>query len=64
MPSEDDAVRYRRAADMALDQLDWCAEYFRTIRKPRLAKQVARNRATIARRIQEASDEARARAQR
>ena len=52
MARDDAVVRYRQAAYLALDQLEWCAEYFRTIHKTRISKQVARNRTEIARRLQ------------
>jgi hypothetical protein len=64
MPRDDEAMRYRKAAHMALDQLDWCAQYLRGIHKTRLAKQVAQNRAAIARRLDDPSDDARTRARR
>jgi len=39
--------RYRRAALHALDQLEWCINYLYRIRKPDLAKAIARNRKQI-----------------
>ena len=54
MARDDDAARYRQAAQMTLDQLDWCVDYLRSIHKNRMAKQLARNRATIKRRVEEA----------
>jgi len=56
MAGEDEAARYRHAALMALDQLDWCAEYLRRIGKPQIADRVARNRATLIRRLSEVGD--------
>jgi hypothetical protein len=53
MTRDDDAARYQQAATLALDQLAWCVTYFRSIRKTRLADQVARNRAAISRRLQD-----------
>jgi len=52
MAHDEETDRYRRAAQLALDQLDWCVEYFRSIRKYRLAKQLARKHAAISRRLQ------------
>lgn len=52
MAREDEAARYRKAAQLTLDQLEWCVEYLRSIRKTRMAKQLDRNRATIMRRVE------------
>jgi hypothetical protein len=41
--SRDDAARYRRAAEEALRQIDFCAEYLRKIHKKPLANRLARN---------------------
>jgi hypothetical protein len=51
MARDDEAARYREAAQLALDQLDWCVEYLRSIRKTRISRQLARNRAAISRRL-------------
>lgn len=51
MTRNDETARYREAAHRALDQLDWCIEYLRDIRKTQISKQLAKNRAAIARRI-------------
>jgi hypothetical protein len=56
MAREDERARYREAAQLALNQLDWCVEYFRSIHKPRIAQQLARNHAAISRRIQDGAD--------
>ena len=45
------AEQYRRAAESALDQLDWCVAYLHRISKPRLAEALARNRTEIRRRM-------------
>lgn len=45
--TEDQAECYRQAAEDALQQLEWCIGYFHGIRKPRVAVQLARNRAHI-----------------
>jgi len=42
MASETD--RYRRAAEDALQQIDWCIGYLHGIRKTRLSQQLAKNR--------------------
>jgi hypothetical protein len=43
----DEAERYRRAAEDALQQLDWCIGYLHGIRKIRLSRALARNRSYI-----------------
>lgn len=48
MARDEEAARYREAAHQALNQLDWCVEYFRSIRKRKVATQVAKNRSAIA----------------
>lgn len=58
MANDDEAARYRRATYAALDQLEWCAEYLRRIRKAKLAKQVAKNRTALLRRVREIEDDA------
>lgn len=50
---DDEPPRYREAAHQALDQLDWCVEYFRSIRKREIAAQIAKNRSAIARKLDE-----------
>jgi hypothetical protein len=52
MTRDDEAARYREAAQLTLDQLDWCVEYLRSIHKTRMAKALARNRAAISRRLE------------
>jgi hypothetical protein len=48
MADDDDEVeRYRRAAEDALQQLDWCIGYLHGIRKTRLSRALARNRGYI-----------------
>ena len=54
MARDDEAARYREAAQLTLDQLDWCIEYFRTIRKASISNVLARNRSAIARALEEA----------
>ena len=43
--------RYREAAERALDQLDWCVEYLHLVRKPEIARAIARNRRQILERL-------------
>jgi hypothetical protein len=64
MARDDEAMRYRQAAHMALDQLEWCAQYLRGIHKTRLSKQIDKNRAAIARRLDDPPDGARTGARR
>jgi hypothetical protein len=53
MAREHDSARYRQAAELALDQLDWCINYLREINKPRIARQLAKNRSAIGRRLEQ-----------
>jgi hypothetical protein len=48
----DDVVdRYRQAAEVALDQLEWAIRYLERIRKPEIARVLAKNHAHIRRRL-------------
>ena len=51
--STDDRARYQRAAEAALQQLDWCVMYLRGARKTELARALSRNRDHIRRRLHE-----------
>jgi hypothetical protein len=42
-----EAERYRDAAELALDQLQWSINYLYRIRKPTLARRLERNRERI-----------------
>lgn len=53
MARDEEAARYRKAAELALDQLDWCIEYLRRIHKARIAKQLAKNHSSISRRLRD-----------
>lgn len=53
MAREDESARYRQAAHLALDQLDWCINYLRRIHKSKIADQLARNRSAIRHRLEE-----------
>jgi hypothetical protein len=44
---EREIERYREAAMRALDQLDWVVGYLYEIRKPKIARAIARNRRQI-----------------
>jgi hypothetical protein len=44
---ERDTELYRRAAEDALQQLDWCIRYLRGIRKVEVSRALARNRNDI-----------------
>jgi hypothetical protein len=49
--ASDAAERYRQAAEYALDQLDWTVNYLHKIRKTELARGLAKNGASIRRRM-------------
>jgi hypothetical protein len=57
MTADDEAARYREAARLALNQLDWCVAYLRSIRKTQIARALAENHAAIAGRLGRATDE-------
>ena len=57
MTHDDQAARYRQAAHQTLGQLDWCVEYLRSIRKTKLAKQLAKNHAAIAQTLARLEDD-------
>jgi hypothetical protein len=44
---QQEAERYRQAAEDALQQLDWCIGYLHGIRKVGISKALARNRSVI-----------------
>jgi hypothetical protein len=56
MARDDEAARYRQAAQLTLDQLKWCIDYFRTIRKVQISKSLAKNHAAISRRLEDVAD--------
>lgn len=45
--TEREAERYREAAHLALEQLEWCVNYLRRIRKRSIAEALARGRKAI-----------------
>ena len=44
---QDEADRYRKAAEDALQQLDWAIGYLHGIRKTEISKSLAKNRSCI-----------------
>jgi hypothetical protein len=48
MTLDDEVARYREAARLTLEQLDWCVAYLRSIRKTEIARALAKNRSFIA----------------
>jgi hypothetical protein len=50
---EDEVQRYRRAAEDALQQLDWCIGYLHGIRKTQISRALAKNRSIIRTRLME-----------
>jgi hypothetical protein len=46
-PDDDELERYRRAAEDALQQLDWCIGYLHGIRKVQISRALAKNRSQI-----------------
>jgi hypothetical protein len=54
--ANEQAARYRRAAEETLDQLDWCVNYLYRIRKPGIAQAIAKNRSAIRRRMRRDED--------
>ena len=49
MPADDEAARYREAARLTLEQLEWCVIYLHSIKKTRIARALETNRSSIAR---------------
>jgi len=47
LSDRDEVERYRRAAEDALQQLDWCIGYLHGIRKTAISRSLARNRSYI-----------------
>jgi hypothetical protein len=54
---DDDVERYRRAAEDALQQLDWCIGYLHGIRKVGISRALARNRAHIRTQLMEVPEQ-------
>jgi hypothetical protein len=55
---QDEADRYRQAAEDALQQLDWAIGYLHGIRKTEISKALARNRTFIRRELMGRPEEA------
>jgi hypothetical protein len=51
-----ESARYRRAAEDALDQLDWCIDYLHRIGKPEIAESLERNLSLIRRQMSRTGD--------
>ena len=54
---QDEADRYRKAAEDALQQLDWAIGYLHGIRKVEISKALAKNRSYIRTRLMEREEE-------
>jgi hypothetical protein len=54
---EQEADRYRKAAEDALQQLDWAIGYLHGIRKTDISRALARNRSYIRTRLMEREEE-------
>ena len=55
--SNDETARYRQATHLALDQLEWCVGYLRTIHKTKISEQLDKSRAALIRRVREIEDD-------
>ena len=51
MASDDEARRYRQAAEDALQQLDWCIGYLHGMRKTQISQALSKNRSHIRRQL-------------
>jgi hypothetical protein len=54
---QDEADRYRRAAEDALQQLDWAIGYLHGIRKTDISSALAKNRSYIRRNLMDEAEE-------
>lgn len=61
MAENHETERYRKATHLALEQLDWCIEYLRSIGKPRISAQLAKNRSSIVQRLVRQANDRRSR---
>jgi hypothetical protein len=57
-PKEQEADRYRKAAEDALQQLDWAIGYLHGIRKTDISRALAKNRSYIRRQLMDREEEA------
>lgn len=55
--ADDEAARYRQAAEDALQQLDWCIGYLHGIHKTQISRALARNRNHIRSNLLERSEQ-------
>jgi hypothetical protein len=53
----EEADRYRRAAEDALQQLDWCIGYLHGIRKVEISRALSRNRSFIREQLMQESEQ-------
>lgn len=53
MSLDDEVARYREAARMTLEQLEWCVNYLHRIRKTQIARALDANRSAITRQLGE-----------
>ena len=56
-PKEKEADRYRKAAEDALQQLDWAIGYLHGIRKTDISRALAKNRSYIRTRLMDREEE-------
>jgi hypothetical protein len=56
-PKEQEADRYRKAAEDALQQLDWVIGYLHGIRKLDISRALARNRSQIRTRLMQRDEQ-------
>jgi hypothetical protein len=56
-PKQKEADRYRKAADDALQQLDWAIGYLHGIRKLEISRALARNRSHIRQQLMHRAEE-------
>ena len=54
---DDELGRYRRAAEDALQQLDWCIGYLHGLRKVEISRALAKNRSHIRTQLLEESEQ-------
>jgi hypothetical protein len=54
---DDELQRYRRAAEDALQQLDWCIGYLHGIRKVEISRALAANRSHIRTQLMQESEQ-------
>jgi len=57
MAENDEARRYRQAAEDALQQLDWCIGYLHGMRKTGISQQLSKNRSYIRRQLMDREEQ-------